>query len=182
MNKTTTKRMFNAIQDRDAATLNAILAEHADAIETVGEHNRNVRDKTPLMFAMQCSDLDLAHSLLDRGANAAAEMAGGPRHSVLAVCAKFAYCDARNHDEWIKLATRLLDQGADPTLGLWPALHGFGGIVDRTDLIRLILERGANPDEQLGDTGSTIRELVRINRQLYPDELLELFGLTGRTL
>lgn len=178
MNKTTTKRMFKAIQDRDAATLTAVLDEHADAIETFGEHNRNVRDKTPLMFAMQCSDLELAHSLLDRGANAAAEMAGGPCLSALALCAKFGYCDAAQHDDWIKLATRILDQGADPTPELWPALHGFGGIVDRADLLRLTLDRGADPDQQLGNTGSTIRELVEINRQLYSGEVLALFGLT----
>ncbi len=179
MNKTTTKRMFKAIEDHDAAILSAILDEHSDAIERFGEHNRNVRDKTPLMFAMQCSDFDLAHSLLDRGANAAAEMADGPRLSALALCAKFGYCDAENHDDWITLAKRLLDQGADPTSGLWPALHGFGGSVNRADLIRLMLERGADSGQKLGDTGSTIRELVEINRQLYSDEVLDLFGITG---
>ncbi len=179
MNKTTTKRMFKAIQDRDVAILEGLLDEHADAIETFGEHNRNVRDKTPLMFAMQCSDLELAHSLLDRGADATAKMAGGPRHSVLALCASFAYCDADNHDGWIKLATRLLAAGADPTSGLWPALHGFGGSVDRADLIRLLLDRGADPDRQLGDSGSTIREMVEINSQLYTGEVLAFFGLTN---
>ena len=108
-------------------------------------------------------------------------MADGPRLPVLALCSKFAYCDAENHDQWITLAVRLLDQGANPTSGLWPALHGFGGIVNRVDLIRLILNRGANADEHLGNTGSTIRELVEINRQLYTDEVLNLFELQHDT-
>ncbi len=70
MNKATTKRMFNAIQEKDLATLYAILRDNPDAMETVGEHNRNVRDKTPLMFAMQCWNISLANALLDRGAKA----------------------------------------------------------------------------------------------------------------
>ena len=177
MNKTTTKRLFKAIQAGDAATLTAILDEHVEAIEVIGEHSRNVRDKTPLMFALQCSDFHLAHLLLDRGANASAEMAGGPRLSVLALCAEFAYCDASNHDEWIALATRLLDNGASATSGLWPALRGFGGIVNRADLIRLLLARHANADAPLGNSGNTIRELVEINRNLYTNEVLELFDL-----
>jgi ankyrin repeat protein len=177
MNKTTKKRMFNAIQDGDAETLSQILDAEPEAIEVVGEHNRYVRDKTPLMFAMQCRKLQLAHALLDRGANAAAEMPGGPRYSALLLCMDSAYCDSEGHDEWIRLATRLIDKGADPNSGLWPALHGFGGIVDRADLIRLSLERGADPDRQLGNSGNTVRELVKINRHLYSAEVLALFDM-----
>lgn len=178
MNKNTTKRMFEAIQAGDTRTLNQILDAETEALETVGEHNRNVRDKTPLMFAMQCRKLRIAHELIDRGANAAAEMAGGPRSSALSLCIQFAYDDAENHDEWISLATRLIDKGADPNTGLWPALHGFGGIVARVDLIRLALKRGADPDRQLGDSGNTIRELVVVNRHLYSAEVLSLFGIS----
>jgi len=177
MNKATTKRLFNAVQEKDLATLYEILVDNPDAMETVGEHNRLVRDKTPLMFALQCSNLSLADALLDRGAKASAVMAGGPCMSVLALCVNFAYCDADRHDEWIRLATRLLDEGADPTSALWPALHGFGRIVKRADLIRLLLDRGANADQQVGNSGNTARELVAINRRLYSDEVLKLFDL-----
>lgn len=178
MTKTMLKNLFNAIQKDDTRTLRQILAAEPNALEAVGEHNRYVRDKTPLMFAMQCHKLRIAHELLDRGANAAAEMAGGPRSSALSLCMYFAYCDAENHDEWIRLATRLIDKGADPNTGLWPALHGFGGIVARADLIRLALKRGADPDRQLGNTGNTVRELVVVNRHLYSAEVLSLFGIT----
>src|SRR6516165_7885973 len=110
--------MFNAVQEKDLATLYAILQENPEAMETVGEHNRNVRDKTPLMFAMQCRNIRLANALLDRGAKASALMAGGPCMSALALCVMFAYCDTEEHDDWIRLAKRLLDKGADPTSAL----------------------------------------------------------------
>jgi hypothetical protein len=177
MNKATTKRMFNAVQEKDLATLYAILHENPEGMETVGEHNRNVRDKTPLMFAMQCWNIGLANALLDRGAKASAVMAGGPCMSALALCVMFAYCDADQHNDWIRLATRLIDEGADPTSALWQALNGVGRIVKRVDLIRLLLDRGANADQEVGTTGSTARELVAINRHLYTDEVLKLFHL-----
>ncbi len=99
---------------------------------------------------------------------------------VLALCVKFAYSDKRQHDEWIRLATRLLDQGADPTSALWPALHAFGAIVKRADLIRLLLDRGANVDQQMGNSGNTVRELVEVNKRRYTDEILHLFNLPCR--
>jgi hypothetical protein len=148
-------------------------------MEAVGEDNPNVRDKTPLMYAMQCVNLGLANALLDHGANASAVMPGGPRESVLDLCVIFAYyCLEHEHDEWISLATRLLDLGAEPTSALWPALHSFaGGFVKRADLIRLLLDRGANPDEQAGNSGNTVRELVEVNKRLYSNEVLGLFDV-----
>ena len=48
--------MFSAIQDKDLTSLYAILDENPDALETLGDHNAYVRDKTPLMFAIQCAN------------------------------------------------------------------------------------------------------------------------------
>jgi len=177
MRKTTTKQLFKSIDAKDQTTLISILDAHSEALEAFGEHNRLVRDKTPLMYALQCWNISLANMLLDRGANADASMAGGPRSSVLSLCMQFAYCDSDQHDDWIELATRLIDNGAEPNSGLWPALHGFGGIVERVDLIRLCLERGADPDRQVGNSGNTVRELVNINQKLYTQEILDLFGV-----
>jgi hypothetical protein len=176
MDKATKKRMFNAIQDGDLAAVFAILDADPDAMEVVGEHNNHVRDKTPLMFAIQCANLRLANALLDRGAKASAVMPAGPCDSVLKLCVMVVnyYRDGHEHDEWISLATRLLDLGAEPTSALWPALAGF---VKRADLIRLLLTRGANPDVQVGNSGNTARELVEVNRRLYSNEVLGLFHL-----
>ena len=179
MNKTTTKRMFKAIEDDDVDALYQILDTHPEALETVGEHNRLVRDKTPLMFAMQCWNTRLATDLLDRGADATATMTGGPETPALSLCMHFAYCDKANHDEWIPLASRLIDGGADPNEGLWPALDGCCQTLERTDMIRLCLDRGADPDSELANSGSTIREMVKINQQLFSPEVLSLFDISA---
>jgi hypothetical protein len=177
MHKVANKRLFEAIENDDRDTLFRILDSDGDALEALGEHSPHVLDKTPLMWALQCANFPLVHALLDRGANAAAVMPGGPRHSVLRMCVYFAYCDDYRHDEWIRVATRLLDGGADPTYALWPALGSFGSLVKRTDLIRLLLARGANPDQMVGNSGNTARELVECNRRLFTDEVLLLFNL-----
>ena len=69
------------------------------------------------------------------------------------------------------------DAPDDPNTGLWPALHGFGGIVNRADLIRLALDRGADPDRQVGNSSNTVRELVEFNAHLYSPEVLALFSI-----
>jgi hypothetical protein len=179
MDKATKKLMFNTIQDGDSAVVLAILQDNLDAMEAIGEHNAHVRDKTPLMFALQCANLRLANALLDRGANACAVMPDGPRDSVLEMCVSYAYYrDGLEHDEWIGLATRLLDLGAEPTSALPRAVLAFtGGFVKRADLIRLLLNRGANPGAQAGNSGCTVRELVEVNRRLYSNEVLDLFHI-----
>ena len=177
MKKTDIKRMFQAIENDKLDELQTILDANPGALEALGEHNRLVRDKTPLMFAMQCRNFRIANHLLDIGANAAAKMPDGPRSTALSLCTKFAFSDSARHDDWVALVGRLIDQGANPTSSLWPALHSFGRIVDRTDIIQLLLDRGANPDETVGSSGSTARQLVAVNRKLYPPGLLALFAL-----
>lgn len=176
MNKATAKKLFTAIERGNSKLLAEILDEHAGAVEALGDHNAYVRDKTPLMFAIQCRNLRFANALLDRGANASAVMPAGPRNSVLQLCVDAAYYgDKPEHNGWVKLATRLLDLGAEPTSALYRALYGFNhGFVKRADLIRLLLSRGADPDAQLGDTGSTVREIVALNSRLYSNEVLGL--------
>ena len=173
------KRMFKAIEDDDQQTLDSILDTNDDAIETHGLHNRLVRDKTPLMYALQCFNLKIARHLLDRGANPSAVMPNGPRHSVIQMCIKRAFCNKSTHDDWIAFTIRLLDAGIDPNEGLWPSLHGYGELVPRDDLIRIMLERGANPDLPLGNSGNTVRELVQINSRLYSPAILEMFGVNA---
>jgi hypothetical protein len=182
MDKATKKRLFTAIQDGDLAAVFAVLQDNPEALETVGEHNAYVRDKTPLMFALQCANLGLANALLDRGASACAVMPAGPGDSVLQMCVYYAYCRSElEHDEWIGLATRLLDLGAEPTSALPRAVLAFGGRVKRADLIQLLLSRGANPDVQSGNSGSTVRELVEVNKRLYSNEVLDLFHVQPAT-
>ena len=182
MKKSTVTNMFKAIENKDISTLDAILDAEPDALETVGAHNRLVRDKTPLMFALQCRNLSLANALVDRGADINAVMPGGPESSVLRLCVAFAYSDAANHDDWIVFTKRLLDMGADPNTAIGGALNAFRELsfaykTPRLELIRLLLDQGADLGCPAGNSGSTLRELVVLNRHLYHEELLRLIGV-----
>ena len=183
ISKANVKRLFVAIEEDDPETLGDVLDAHPEALETVGEHNRLVRDKTPLMYALQNRNLPLAGHLLDRGADATAIMPGGPMSCVLSLAVKFAYSDPDLFPNWIPFVERLLDEGAGPTDGLWTSVarHGDNGNT-RLDLIRLLLDRGGNPDRRPNlvsptATQSTIRTLVKINRAKHPPELLAMFDI-----
>lgn len=177
MNKTTTKKLFQAIEVNDRQVIDEILDEHQDALKVVGFHNRLVRDKTPLMFAMQCVNTELAGYFLDRGADASAIMPGGPKSSTLAVCMTFAHAGMTPFDDWIQLTNRLLDQGADPSTAIWAAIASYRGRTKRIDLIELLYRRGADIDGPFLESGTSVRELVKINKDKQLPELLALFDI-----
>lgn len=177
MKKIDIKRLFKAIEDDQRSEVNQLIQANPDALEVLGEHNRLVRDKTPLMYAIQCFNLPLAEHLLDIGADPCAVMPAGPCDSVLQMCVERAYCNEENHDHWIAFTERLLNAGADASGALWRALHAFGGIVDRPDIIQLLLANGADPDQMVGNSGNTARELVAINKHTYTPAVLNLFGV-----
>jgi len=176
MTKNNIKRMLKAVESDDVATLTAILDADPDAVHAVGDHNRNVRDKTALMYAMQCRNARIANLLLDRGADASAVMSGGPPLSVMELCIMFAVVASFLDDEWVALIERLIALGADPTPGLGYASGGLVRTADRVKLYALLLRHGADPDAETR-AGCSFRELVRANRHRYAPEILELFGV-----
>ena len=97
--------------------------------------------------------------------------------SALALCMKFAHYGLSSLDVWMQLAQRLLDQGADPTSAIWPAIASYRGSVDRIDLIELLYQRGADIDSPFLDSGESVRDLVKINSRIQLPELLELFDI-----
>lgn len=177
MNNATTKRLFQSIETKDRQAIDEILDKHADALEVVGFHNRNVRDKTPLMYAIQCCNVELSNYLLDRGAEANAVMPGGPESSVLALCMIVAHSPAGSFDDWIQLTNRLLDLGADPTSAIWTATAHYKGFLKKIDLVELLYRRGANIDKPFLETGESVREVVAFNKSLHLPELLALFEI-----
>jgi len=133
------------------------------------------------MFAIQCGNFAFAHKLLDRGANANAEMAGGQRKSVLSLCMLFAHSGASDFEEWKRLVSRLLDQGADPNSALSAAVNASKKFVKRADMVQLLLSHGADPDRKIGETENTVRKLAEINRHLYSAEVLGLLNILPTT-
>ena len=81
MNPSRIKKLFQAIEAGAVSTVTAMLDAEPDAIDVFGDGNSLYRDKTPLMYALQCNHFHLAGLLLQRGADVRAHMRAGPRSS-----------------------------------------------------------------------------------------------------
>ena len=68
---------------------------------------------------------------------------------------KYLRLDKARGDAFVRAAMALLDAGADPDAGFWhkgeweTALYGAAGVAHHAPLTRLLLERGATPDEEV---------------------------------
>jgi ankyrin repeat protein len=69
---------------------------------------------------------------------------------------KYLRLDKTRSDAFIRSATALLDAGADPNTGFWSkdehrefetALYGAAGVAHHAELTRLLLDRGADPND-----------------------------------
>lgn len=176
MTKSEIKKLFVAIEKHDHETVLGFLKKEKNAMEVVGKHNANCRDKTPLMFSLQCEDFELADKLIELGADVNAKMPVGPESSVIQLAVKFGHGLNPNFNKWLKFIHKLLELGVSPTESLWPACHAYNKASDRVEVISLLIENGASPEAEVGNTGSTVKELVKVNSQLYSKNVLELFG------
>lgn len=174
MNATRIEALFQAIEAGAVSSVTAMLDAEPAAIDVFGDGNRLYRDKTPLMYALQCNHFHLAGLLLARGANAKAHMRDEPMSTVIALAVRFVVAGNSNRD-MVVFVGKLIDAGADPSDALWPALHAYHRKFDQPELIELLLQRGADPDRAIGT--STVRALVQVNASLYSRRVLELFGL-----
>ena len=129
------------------------------------------------MFAMQCEDFELSERLIELGANVSAKMAAGPESSVIQLAVKFGHGLNPNFDKWLNFTKMLIQKGANPSDALWPACHAYNKVADKPEIISLLLQSGASPQIEVGNTGSTVKELVEVNSQLYSNRVLSLFGL-----
>lgn len=176
MNKSDNKKLFKAIETGDWDTIEAILEKNPGEVDVYGISNRNCRDKTPLMYSMQCANFELAKRFIARGADVCAKMAEGPKMSVLSLAAKFGHGLNPQHEKWIEFATFLIEKGANPTEALWSALAAYDLKTDKSGMIRLLIDAGADLDGEI--PGGRIREIVKINEQLFSDEVLEMCGIS----
>jgi ankyrin repeat protein len=69
---------------------------------------------------------------------------------------KYLRLDKTRSDGFLRAATALLDAGADPTSGFWTkgeypefetALYGAAGVAHHAEMTRLLLDRGADPND-----------------------------------
>ncbi|MGH7646420.1 MAG: ankyrin repeat domain-containing protein [Gemmatimonadales bacterium] len=91
-------------------------------------------------------------------ANAAAKSApfGGDALTYLGL-SKYLRLDRTRTDGFLRVARALLDAGANPNTGFWTtgpypefetALYGAAGVAHHVELTRLLLERGADPNDE----------------------------------
>ncbi len=77
--------------------------------------------------------------------------------ALLCLCfSKYLRLDKTRSDAFLRTATALLDAGADPNTGFWSpgehrewetALYGAAGVAHHAEMTRLLLERGADPND-----------------------------------
>jgi len=66
---------------------------------------------------------------------------------------KYLRLDQSRSDAFLRAATALLDAGADPNTGFWnkgefeTALYGAAGVAHHAGVTRLLIERGADPND-----------------------------------
>ncbi len=77
----------------------------------------------------------------------------------------------------VQFVSELIDAGADPDDALWGACHAYSKATDQPEMIELLLQRGANPEKQVGNSGSTVRKLVEVNASRFSPHVLALFVL-----
>lgn len=176
MNRTSIAKLFKAIEAGDVTIVTAQLDADPAVIDVQGEGSPVWRDKTPLMFAIQCGHHYIARQLIRRGADVGARMSGGPRSAVIALAVR-SVIPQQGMQDVVRLVGDLIDAGADPNDALWPALSAYNKAWDRPEVIELLLQRGADPDRPVGNSGNTVRELVAINAGRYSARVLSLFGV-----
>ncbi len=99
------------------------------------------------------------HRFLERdpaNATVKSEPYGGDALTYLCL-SKYLRLDAARSDSFLRAATALLDAGADPNTGFWTtgqhperetALYGAAGVAHHAALTRLLLDRGADPNDE----------------------------------
>jgi ankyrin repeat protein len=93
---------------------------------------------------------------------------------------KYLHLDPARTSGFLRAATALLDAGADPNTGFWTtgqfperetALYGAAGVAHHAELTRLLLERGADPNDG---------EAVYHSPESYDTAAMKLLVETGK--
>jgi ankyrin repeat protein len=113
------------------------------------------------------------------GATAKSPPHGGDALNYLCL-SKYLRLDPSRSDAFLRAATALLDAGADPNTGFWTtgqhperetALYGAAGVAHHAALTRLLVERGADPNDD---------EAVYHSPESYDNGAMQVLVETGK--
>ncbi|MDP9178269.1 MAG: ankyrin repeat domain-containing protein [Gemmatimonadota bacterium] len=148
----------------------AILAEHPE-IATATIHGA----------AVLGDDATVRRLLELDASNATALAAPYDAAPLVYLClSRYLRLDKTRSDAFMAAATALLDSGADPDSGFWTkgehaeletALYGAAGVAHHAPLTELLLERGANPNDE---------EAVYHSPETYDNAPMKLLVQTGK--
>lgn len=180
MTKKKLKELFQAIEHKDLAVVSQTIADHPGALETPGSGNQAVEGKTPLMYALQCGSTTVIKFLLESHANVNATMVESWRWPALHLAVRAAVSGVGRAED-ADVLERMLALGADPNAtdafgntALDRALADYDKVSDRWEIIKILLDAGANT-ENVGPAKMTTREMVRTNPQSFPAKVQSLF-------
>jgi ankyrin repeat protein len=152
--------------------------ERAEAI--LGEHPE-VAGRDVHTAAILGDDAGVRRFLAQDPANATTKSApyGGDALNYLCL-SKYLRLDPTRSDGFLRAATALLDAGADPNTGFWTtgafperetALYGAAGVAHHAALTCLLLERGADPNDE---------EAAYHSPETYDNAAMQALVETGR--
>lgn len=180
LTKKRTKELFKAIESGDKQNVAAFLGQWPDKVDIVGEHKAYCRGKTPLIYSIQYSQFELANVFIDNGADVNFRVADCSTTPLSVAIGAHFFMD-------IDVFERLLKNGADANQkGLLfevfknSATSIFRGQgFDFVEQFRLLLEYGADPDEEF-KPGESIREFCDRYQGEVPDEICDMLAISSK--
>lgn len=161
----------------DAATWHGTL-ESAEAI--LSQHPQ-IATTSIHAAAVLGDDATVRRFLALDASNATATAAPYGGNALVYLCmSKYLRVDETRSEAFLRAATALLDAGADPNSGFWTegehrefetALYGAAGVAHHPQMTRLLLERGADPNDD---------EAVYHSPETYDNAAMQLLVETGK--
>ncbi|WP_394834459.1 ankyrin repeat domain-containing protein [Pendulispora rubella] len=182
MSKKTIKNLFQAIEDGNIDLVKQIIGVDADALECEGVGKVMFSGKTPLIYALQCGQTNIALFLLENHANANAKMSDSWRWPTLHFAVRTAVSvDSKPED--LHVLERMLTFGADPNAtdafgntALDRSLLDYKKDCDAWKVIQVLVDAGAN-QANVGGSKMTTRELVSTNPHAFSSKVRSIMGI-----
>ncbi|MEQ1906161.1 MAG: hypothetical protein ABL888_18395 [Pirellulaceae bacterium] len=176
----TVSQIFSAIQENHNGLVMDYLSDHPEHLEMLGKGSPFYLDKTPLFYAFQCCNFDLANQLMDIGADVEFQMPVNTNCRTIVGMAIHTH-DFVDYETFCRLfelskktwsKTRMMEP-------LFEALsHAATGMYKKNSaaaIISLLIENGADPD--YSKRKETPRQYATRMRHEINADVLSLFGI-----